>query len=268
MHKTGVIRIAAGIACIAAVAQASEPGTGEKIATTVCAACHGANGISVANTIPNLAGQRAPYIQKHLNAFKSKKRLHSLMNGLAAELSQTDIKNLAAYFEALPSAPIGTPDSNPPENFVSRRIRFPANLAGFTLYKTFNKTGSKELRKIYANKIAIDAARVGKPIPDGSVLLLEKFQAKLNQDKQPAVNSSGLYVAAGRIGYNVMERQVGWGKDFSPIIRNDNWQYRAFEADGSPRARTNQAGCLACHKPHRATSYMFTLEELRARALK
>ena len=48
---------------VATSAQAADIAAGKKIAATVCAACHGANGISVSKRLPNLAGQRGTYIE-------------------------------------------------------------------------------------------------------------------------------------------------------------------------------------------------------------
>ena len=50
---------------------------GQQLATTVCAACHGANGISPAPANPHLAGQSAGYIAAQLTAFKSGARVAS-----------------------------------------------------------------------------------------------------------------------------------------------------------------------------------------------
>jgi len=47
---------------------------GKAKVATVCAACHGANGVSVSDTIPNLAAQRAVYIENQLKAFKDGSR--------------------------------------------------------------------------------------------------------------------------------------------------------------------------------------------------
>src|SRR6185295_15962807 len=55
---------------LAPAARAADIGAGKARVETVCAACHGANGVSVADHIPNLAGQRAAYIENQLKAFK------------------------------------------------------------------------------------------------------------------------------------------------------------------------------------------------------
>lgn len=63
-----------------------------------CAACHGADGNSVAPDFPKLAGQNADYLAHTLKAYKSKARTNAIMNGQAATLTDADIANLAAYY--------------------------------------------------------------------------------------------------------------------------------------------------------------------------
>jgi len=72
-----------------------------KAKAAVCAACHGANGISVNPMWPNIAGQKDQYLLKQLKAFKSGERKDPLMSPQAAALSDADMANLAAYFASL-----------------------------------------------------------------------------------------------------------------------------------------------------------------------
>jgi cytochrome c553 len=64
-----------------------------------CVACHGADGIGKAPQYPNLQGQKAPYLEKQLKAFRSGERKDPNMSAMAAPLSDEDIAKLAAYFE-------------------------------------------------------------------------------------------------------------------------------------------------------------------------
>jgi cytochrome c553 len=78
---------------------------------TVCFACHGANGASVAPTFPRLAGQRADYLYHRLVSFnhadpKDPYYSKSPMTALAAKLSDEDMRDLASYFATqVPQAP-------------------------------------------------------------------------------------------------------------------------------------------------------------------
>ena len=71
---------------------------GQQIASTVCAACHGADGNSLASVNPHLAGQGEQYIASQLAAFKSGARPNPIMAGMAAGLAPEDMKALGAYF--------------------------------------------------------------------------------------------------------------------------------------------------------------------------
>ena len=75
----------------------------------VCAACHGAEGISINGVVgPNLAGQGEKYLLKQLRDFKSGVRAEPVMGAQAAILSDEDMVNLAAFYAAFPAPPAST----------------------------------------------------------------------------------------------------------------------------------------------------------------
>lgn len=71
---------------------------GRKIATEVCAACHGADGNSATAVNPNIAGQHADYITLQLAHFKSGVRANPVMQGMSAPLSPEDMRAVGLYF--------------------------------------------------------------------------------------------------------------------------------------------------------------------------
>jgi cytochrome c553 len=73
-----------------------------KAKSATCAACHGATGVSAIPSYPNLAGQNGAYITKQLKDFKAGNRVDPLMSSMAANLSEQDMADLAAYFSAIP----------------------------------------------------------------------------------------------------------------------------------------------------------------------
>jgi len=79
-------------------AEAPAKKTAEQTVNTVCAACHAPDGNSVITLNPKLAGQHPEYLVKQLTEFKSGKRANAVMSGMAAALSDEDIKALAAFF--------------------------------------------------------------------------------------------------------------------------------------------------------------------------
>lgn len=80
-----------------AVGGKPDPAAGEQKFSATCAACHGAGGNSGTPANPKLAQQHPEYIVKQLTEFKSGKRVNPIMQGFASQLSEQDMKNIAAY---------------------------------------------------------------------------------------------------------------------------------------------------------------------------
>ncbi|MBE7941848.1 MULTISPECIES: c-type cytochrome [Ramlibacter] len=72
-----------------------------------CAGCHGVDGNSGVATYPKLAQQVPEYIIKQLTEFKAGKRQNAIMQGMAAGLSDDDMRNVA-YWLASQKAKPGT----------------------------------------------------------------------------------------------------------------------------------------------------------------
>ena len=70
---------------------------GKKISSQ-CVACHGDNGISVIEEAPNLAGQKELYIWNQLRDYKSGKRQNEMMTIIAKNLTDDEMKDVAAYY--------------------------------------------------------------------------------------------------------------------------------------------------------------------------
>jgi cytochrome c553 len=69
-----------------------------KAKSATCAGCHGADGNSAAPSFPKLAGQHEDYMYHSLKDYKSGKRKNPIMSGQVANLSDQDMKDLAAFF--------------------------------------------------------------------------------------------------------------------------------------------------------------------------
>ena len=68
--------------------------------SAVCVACHGPDGNSANPEWPSLAGQHAGFLAEQLKAFKEGERQNALMSPMAMGLSEQDMQDLAAYYEA------------------------------------------------------------------------------------------------------------------------------------------------------------------------
>ena len=106
-----------GTLLIAAVAfgvpaRAADPAAAKEKAE-VCAGCHGDNGISQTENIPSLAAQQDQFTQWQLVFFRGGARKNELMQPIAEQITNEDVRILGAYFASLPPAKDPKPDDNP-----------------------------------------------------------------------------------------------------------------------------------------------------------
>src|ERR1700679_3700497 len=79
----------------------------------LCAGCHGDNGVSQTENIPSLAGQPDQFIQWQLVFFRGGARKNELMQPIAEQVTNEDIRSLGAYFAQLAPPPPAKSDDNP-----------------------------------------------------------------------------------------------------------------------------------------------------------
>lgn len=77
---------------------------GGAIAQAVCSACHGPDGNAIGNSFPKLAAQHDAYLVKQLQNYKvspgakEPQRPNPIMSPIATALSDSDIRNVSAYY--------------------------------------------------------------------------------------------------------------------------------------------------------------------------
>ena len=92
--------IAGALMALAGSAFAAGDAKAGKAKAQVCFGCHGVNGVSTNPSWPKLAGQHANYTAKQLADFKAGDRKDPVMSAQAANLSDQDVADLAAFFAA------------------------------------------------------------------------------------------------------------------------------------------------------------------------
>lgn len=108
--------LAVGLAVVfAGPALAQDAAKAQSIAAQVCAACHAADGNSIGPANPKIAGQVPEYLHKQLVDFKAQggkkpARENAVMTGMVANLSEADMKNLAAYYSGQKLKPAAAAD--------------------------------------------------------------------------------------------------------------------------------------------------------------
>ena len=92
----------AGMSCKARANVTETTSAAGQALASGCAACHGANGVSVNPPWPNLAGQSKDYLLNALRAYRSGERKDAIMTGVVKTLNEVDAAAVAAYFAASP----------------------------------------------------------------------------------------------------------------------------------------------------------------------
>ncbi len=124
------------------------------------------------------------------------------------------------------------------------RVTFPESYKGGVHYGTVTRGTIRE--ELYTSQDAIDAARAGKPFPDGTVITMEDHRR------------GGLH------RYVVMEKRAGWGKLSPAAVRAGDWLFREFAADQTPKRSEDGSRCMTCHQSQAAQDFVFTVDEMKS----
>jgi plastocyanin len=144
------------------------------------------------------------------------------------------------------------------------QIAYPAGWDKWERYATVDRYDSKQYRELYTSPEAVKAVREGKPIPNGTVLVMAIHAAKRDDKGNPVKDAEGRFIKDKLTGVTVMEKRQGWGATVPEEWRNGDWQYASFTADGQPnqKANANIKNCFVCHKPHEKQDYVISLAQL------
>jgi len=146
----------------------------------------------------------------------------------------------------------------------SERIAFPNDYAKGVVYKTEDRPENKQVREIFINRDAVEAAREGAPLPSGTTITVVRYAAQLDAEGNPAKDVNGHLIKTNNIlGYSVKEKRAGWGTEYPEEKRNGDWEYRVFRADKTANPDTKYDACFGCHQSQASQDYLFTLDSLK-----
>ena len=143
------------------------------------------------------------------------------------------------------------------------KIAFPAGWEKFVLYNVVDRYDNKQYRELYAStQEAVDAAKAGKPLPDGTVLVLAQYKAQVDAQGNPIKDPKGRFVKGEPVALTVMEKRTGWGTEYPDDFRNGEWEYAAFSLDGKLNTQANYKACFQCHKPHEKLDFVISYSSI------
>jgi hypothetical protein len=143
------------------------------------------------------------------------------------------------------------------------RISFPADYSTkFYNYLSLDRVqNDDQIIRLFANDVALDAAREGRELPKGAVIVGEVYKAKKDKDGNVVESSLGRRIRDKLAAIAVKEKGKGWGAAFSEDLRNGDWDFAIFAPDGK-RLKKDLNACRSCHAPLKETQHLFSLDHL------
>ena len=150
----------------------------------LCAACHGEAGLSQTENIPSLAGQLDQFIQWQLVFFRSGARKNEQMQPIVEQLTNEDIRDLGAYFAALPPFK-GAKDDNPDLSEKGKQAAAGRRCASC---HTDTFVGTKAVARIAGQR--------------------EEYLVKALHDYKSGVRSGGAQAAMADVAYPLSDEEI------------------------------------------------------------
>ena len=133
------------------------------------------------------------------------------------------------------------------------------------LFTTVDRPDNKQFREFYTSAAALDAAKKGEPLPDGTVITMLQYAAKLDAQGNPEKDANGRFIKGNLLGYAVMEKRTGWGAEYPDNVRNGEWEYQAFKADKTPEHRGQSHRLLQLPQAARQAGFRLSLRQAQGR---
>lgn len=142
-------------------------------------------------------------------------------------------------------------------------LAWPANYeTEFTRYYAGDRQNGTQFIALYANDIALDAARTDGTLPNGSVLVGELFPAIKDADGEVLESALGRLIHADDpAAVVVMERIAGNDARYGDDLKVGDWEFEVFSTNGENLGRDTTA-CRECHHPLDDTEFLFSYEHL------
>ena len=154
----------------------------------------------------------------------------------------------------------------------TENVKFPAGYADkMVRYHSVDKTSKRfgpSHRIFFINREALTAVKAGRALPSGTVIVREDWSVKTDGNKNAIKDDKGHFIKIKKKGAQIMEKRDGWGVDYPPTMRNGNWEYASFMANGKRNTKRKVKGCFGCHMGKKADDFVFSMKELRAAANK
>ena len=141
-----------------------------------------------------------------------------------------------------------TPPPAPVVKLTDGQLPLAADYKSWPVFlKEVQRPDAKQIRDIYINTVGSKTA-AGKAFPNGTVSVMELYKAKENADGTLSKGADGKLEKGALLKVFVMGKGDGWGESAPAGMKNGDWVYSAYLADGKP-APDPIVACRSCHLP-------------------
>ena len=144
------------------------------------------------------------------------------------------------------------------------KVAFPQDYARGVLYWVQDRPANKQVREYYTSQAAIDAAKAGAPMPNGTVITVVQYNTQNDAAGNPVKDANGRFIKTDIRGYTAMEKRAGWGAEYPADKRNGEWEYQTFTVAKAANATADLGACFTCHKKQEMTDFVFSYDNLKA----
>jgi len=137
-------------------------------------------------------------------------------------------------------------------------VAFPSNYQSGVLYNVVDREDREEIHAQWTSREACAAAKAGRPLPMGTVITSVGYQALLDSEGNPIRDAKGSLQKGELLRFTVMQKRPGGGAQYPESLRNGDWEFAAFTAEGKYDTQADIKGCMECHKPHDEIDFVKT----------
>ncbi len=156
---------------------------------------------------------------------------------------------LAACAPMASTAPtVPTASAAPVAPLKDGELAVPANYKTWLKFlSAVQRPDAKQVREIYMSPASVSAT-AAKGFPNGTVFVMENYAAKTQADGSLMTGPDGKLVKGDLLRVFLMGKNEGWGQSAPEGLKNGDWIYTAYLANGE-KAPEPASACRGCHLP-------------------
>ena len=150
-----------------------------------------------------------------------------------------------------------TPPPAPVAKLKDGELAIPANYRSWpSTLLGVQRPEVKQIRDIYVNNIGA-ATKAGGQFANGTISVMEIYAAEVGADGNPVKGADGGLVKGKLLKVFAMGKGDGWGDSAPTGLKNGDWVYAGYLADGKTVAPDPVVACRGCHLPLGETKDFF-----------